>query len=120
MALPVWSTGLWLTISACSLTEPADPQLELRGPALVRVDRLGPVEGPRVMLDNGSEPHGVIWSVSRGGIAEFDGSEVVAVGAGEVSVVGEWEDQRIEWTLVVDLATMLAFVDPPARLSTLR
>ncbi len=112
--LLVWPAALGIALCACTLGESNDPQLELRGPALIRVDRLGPVDRPRVMLHNGSEPHGVIWSVSRTGVAEFDGSDVVAVGAGEVRIMGEWEDQRVEWTLVVELATLLSFIDAPA------
>ena len=81
---------------------------------MVRVDRLGPVIGPRVGLDDGSEPHGIIWSVTEEAVATIDGEEVIAVGPGEARVVGEWEDQRIEWRLLVELATRLSFVDAPA------
>ncbi|HHO53708.1 MAG TPA: hypothetical protein ENK18_23255 [Deltaproteobacteria bacterium] len=113
--LTLVSTSLVLALSACVRTDGA-PELVLDGPARVRVDRLGPIEGPRILLDNGSEPHGVIWSLSEDGVARLDGAQLVAVGSGEVQVVGEWEDQRIEWTLVVELATLLSFVDAPARI----
>ena len=105
-----------MTLVAC-LGADKDPRLLLHGPEVVRVDRLGPVVGPEVHLDDGSKPHGIIWSVSSDQVAQIDGSIVVAIGPGEARVVGEWEDQRIEWQLVVELATRLTFVDAPARLA---
>lgn len=101
-----------VTLVACGSHEP--PDLVLEGPDHLRVDRLGPVDGPRVLLDDGSEPDGVIWSLSRDGVAHVDGDRVVAEGPGEVQVVAEWEEQRVEWTLRVELATRLAFVHPPS------
>src|SRR5688572_13921537 len=103
-----------VTLVACGAYEP--PALVLDGPEHLRVDRLGPVEGPRVELEDGTEPEGVIWTLSREGVAHVEGDRLVAEGPGEVQVVAEWEDQRVEWTLLVELGTMLAFVQPPSRL----
>jgi hypothetical protein len=106
-------TPALVLLAACS-GEDEDPVLVLEGPDRVRVDRLGVVLGPDVRLDDGSVPHGLIWSLSPAGVARVDGQQLVAEGPGEVRVVAEWEEQQVEWTLVVELATMLAFVDLPA------
>jgi hypothetical protein len=90
------------------------PQLRLDGPAEVQVEALGPVDGPRVVLENGHVPDGLIWTLSRDGVARIVGGRVVAEGPGEVQVAAEWEGERVVWTLRVELATMLAFVDPPS------
>jgi hypothetical protein len=103
---------LWLA-GACSSSSPT---LVLDGPPVVKVDRLGPVQGPKVVLEDGTHPTGVIWSLSREGVAHLQGDQVVAYGPGEVDVVAEWEGARVEWTLVVELATMLTLVDPPSTL----
>src|SRR5688572_3827333 len=103
---------LWMT-GACGTSSPA---LELEGPAEVRVNRLGPVHGPKVVLDDGSIPTGVIWSVSKEGVARLSGDQVIAEGAGEVDIIAEWEGARVEWTLIVEPATLLSLVDPPPRL----
>src|SRR5687767_4058527 len=89
------------------------PELVLDGPEHLRVERLGPVDGPTVRLEDGTEPVGVIWTLSREGVAHVEGDRLVAEGPGEVQVVAEWEDQRVEWTLLVELGTRLGFVHPP-------
>ncbi len=103
-----------VTMLACTTYEA--PELVLDGPEHLRVDRLGPVDGPRVQLQDGTEPEGVIWTLSRDGVAHVENGRLVAEGPGEVQVVAEWEDQRVEWTLLVELGAMLAFVRPPSRI----
>ncbi|MEQ1501135.1 MAG: Ig-like domain-containing protein [Myxococcota bacterium] len=92
---------------------PGRPELQLEGPVEVEVDRLGPVEGPRAVLDDGTEPEGVVWTVSQPGIARVDGDRIVAEAPGEVQVVAEWGGARVAWTLRVDVEAALAFVAPP-------
>lgn len=103
-----------LSVLACGAHEP--PELVLAGPDRVRAEALGPVDAPAVVLHDGTVPEGLIWSLSREGVARIEQDRVIAEGPGVVQVVAEWEDQRVEWTLVVELGTTLAFVRPPARL----
>jgi hypothetical protein len=114
--MDLMQTG-WLVALAlsCSSEEPA--VLILDGPEQVRVDHLGPVEAPRVMLEDGAEPRGVIWTAAPEGVARLEGGQVVAIGPGEARVVAEWEEQTVEWTLVVELARVLAFHEPPSRVA---
>ena len=110
----VMSTGALVLTVACSWHE--TPELLLDGPSEVRVEVLGPVDGPRVVLEDGREPDGLIWTLSRDGVARIVGGRVVAEGPGAVEVAAEWEGERVAWVLHVELATMLAFVDPPSSL----
>lgn len=108
------STGALVLTVACG--SPEVPELVLEGPTEVRVEALGPVDGPRVILENGHAPDGLIWTFSRDGVARIVDGQVVAEGPGEVQVAAEWEGDRVTWTLRVELATVLAFVDPPSSL----
>ena len=94
-----------------------EPERRLDGPSEVRVDHLGPVPAPRVVLGDGTDPEGLIWSFSRTGVASIADGAVVAEGPGTVSVVAEWEGERVSWDLVVELRTELSFVDAPANLA---
>jgi hypothetical protein len=109
----MWTGALILGL-ACG--EPDPPELRLDGPSEVRVGSLGPVDGPRVILEDGRSPDGLIWTLSRDGVARIVGGEVIAEGPGDVEVAAEWEGERVVWTLHVELATELAFVDPPSSL----
>lgn len=100
---------------ACSSGEP-EHTLSLDGPVRVRVDSLGPVEGPRVIGPEGIEPEGVVWSVEPPHVARIVDGQVVAVGRGEALVVGSWEGDAVQWELVVEPAVSLSFVDPPAQI----
>lgn len=93
---------------------PEEPELRLEGPSEVRVESLGPVDGPKVVLDDGSSPEGLIWTLSRDGVARLVGDRVIAEGPGDVEVAAEWEGERVSWTLHVELATMLVVVEPPS------
>lgn len=104
-----------LVLLGCGTT--AQPQLRLDGPDRVYVNHLGAVEGgPVVLLEDGSPPDGLILTLSRSGVARIEGDRVVALAPGEVGVIAEWEGAQVEWTLVVELETMLAFVSPPSKL----
>lgn len=92
----------------------SSPTLVLSGPAEVHIHHTGPVDAPKVMLEDGSAPVGVIWSLSREGVARIEGDRVVAEGPGEVDVVAEWEGMQVRWKLVVELATSVSFVSPPS------
>ncbi|MCA9491344.1 MAG: hypothetical protein KC621_15540 [Myxococcales bacterium] len=94
-----------------------EPELMLDGPSEVRVDHLGPVPAPRVVLGDGEVPEGLIWSFSRPGVASIQHGTLLAEGPGEVEVVAEWEGERVAWDLVVELRTELSFVDAPAALA---
>lgn len=107
------STAL-LTLVACGADR--DPELVLAGPAEVRASALGPVDAVPVLLDDGTEPDGVIWTVSHPEVADVQGNRVVAVGPGETEVGAEWEGSRITFRVIVALDTQLGFVDAPETL----
>ena len=71
-----------------------------------------------------SAPDGLIWTLSRDGVARIDGDEVVAEGPGEVQVVAEWEGERVAWTLRVELGDVARVRGPavvaPGRASRCR
>lgn len=94
-----------------------EPELLLDGPSEVRVDHLGPVPAPRVVLGDGEVPEGLIWSFSRPGVASLQQGTFLAEGPGEVEVVAEWEGERVTWDLVVEIRTELSFVGAPAALA---
>lgn len=100
-----------LVLFACFAT--GTRTLTLEGPSDVSVDRLGPVPAPRVVAEDGSVPEGLIWNLSREGVARIEGGQVIAEGPGEVEVSVEWEGSRVAWMLRVELETVLSFVSPP-------
>ena len=73
--------GVWLMGCASQSLE-----LELRvdGPARVRVDQLGPVDVPAVILADGTTTD-VEWSVDAPGVVSVESGRVVAVGPGEAA-----------------------------------
>lgn len=94
-----------------------EPRLELEGASRIVVTRLGPVDGPRVVLSDGTHPDGLRWDVQPTSVAVLAGDHVEAVGPGTASVVGTWRDQVVTWTLEVHPTVVLQFIDPPARLA---
>ena len=88
----------------------------LDGETRVHVERLGAVPMPRVRLNDGTVPRGVLYRFSKPGVAVHNGREMMALGPGEVEVTAEWEGQSVAWTLEVELVTVLKFLNPPARL----
>jgi hypothetical protein len=103
-----------LLVGACG-AEPASRTAELSGPERLVVDRLGVVDGPVVLMDDGTVAEGVSWSVAEAGVARVEGEAIHAVGPGETEVRGQWEEQELSWTLVVSLPVALHFDNPPAR-----
>ena len=107
---------MWIRLAALIACHASSTQaLRLDGPDRVTVDRLGPVSGPRIVAGDGELPSGLIWTLSREGVARLDGNQVIAEGPGEVAVIAEWEGAKVQWTLVVELETQLSFVSPPPR-----
>jgi Bacterial Ig-like domain (group 2) len=109
-----------LMLLACA--EATLPELALDGPAEIRVSELGPVVGPEVRTGDGEVvlpgvEGPVQWSLSRPGVARFEGGVVVAEGPGQVVIGARWEDAQVDWTLRVELKTVVWFVDPPMSLA---
>lgn len=107
-----WLLGLALL--GCQGTPP--PELLLEGPSRIRVENLGPVEGPVAVLSDGTKPDGVKWAAEPESVLRVGDGEFEAVGPGEAKVTAEWNGQTTHWTLIVEPAVMISFVDPPARL----
>lgn len=103
--------------AGCGGSGTVDAELALDGPARIRVDHLGAVQGPQVVLSDGTEPQGVVWTVSDGGVARIDGDSIVAEAPGEAQVTGSWEGQAVSWTLVVDPAMILHIQNARPRVS---
>lgn len=128
-----WPSLVWVALTACALTAcgaeitssgDAPPlaasngpeAVTLSGPDEVRVERLGPVEGPRVVTADGLEVPGVRWSASPEEVAHVADGLLVARAAGRATVTARVHEQTLSWTLVVDPATGLQFVEPPSTL----
>ncbi len=90
--------------------------LQLEGPSVVEVHRLGPVPSPDVRLSDGSVPDGIEWEISRPAVARFGHRGFQALGHGRTDVIGHWEGQQVSWVLVVDPSLRLHFDRPPAHL----
>ena len=69
-----------------------------------------------MLLSDGSEPDGVIWTVSHPEVVEVQRNRVVAVGPGSTRVTAEWEGDRVGFEVVVALDTRLAFLGAPETL----
>ena len=110
--------AIGLMMAACSSThsEP-DVLLRLDGPGRVRVDQFGPVQGPGLLLEDGSAPEGVQISVEDERVASVQRNQVVAEGPGETRVTAEYGGQTVQWTLVVAPVTVLNFSVAPAELA---
>lgn len=107
---------IWVLMMACG-SQTAAPALTIDGPSQLRVDRLGPVDGPRVGLDDGARPDGVAVIVADTKVADFEDGRLIAKARGETQVTATWKEQSVVWTLVVDPAVSLRFLDAPASIS---
>jgi hypothetical protein len=112
MTIPLLGAVLLI---ACSGEEQVVGELRLDGPTQLRVDQLGPVEAPDVVLEDGTIAE-VSWTLQAPGVAVLDAGQVVAQGPGVAQVTGQIEGQTVQWTLVVDPAVTLSFVEPPSSL----
>jgi hypothetical protein len=106
-----------LVLVACAEPPPQTAaELELDGPAAVRVATLGPVhDEPRAVDGQGAVLDDVTVHVEPAGVARVDErGHVVAVGPGRATVTLERGDAEVSWELVVELETTLRLVDAPA------
>ena len=78
----------WLLACAACNGEPKEPSLTLQGPAEVRVEKLGPVDGPRALRADGTEPTGIVWTVSDSAVATVRDGTVIALGLLAVAARG--------------------------------
>ena len=110
---------MWLVatrILSCGLPGSEEPAgtLALQGEPTVEVDRLGLVRGmPQVTFDD--VPIEPVWVVDNPVVARVDEESIVALGEGRTVVRGTYEDQTVEWTLVVMPAVTLHFGPIPGR-----
>jgi len=111
-----WAVNM-LLVGACS-THVAEPALMIEGPSQLRVDKLGPVDGPRIVLDDGSRPDGVEVSVVDLDVAVVEQGRLIAKARGQTQVSAVWSEQEVVWTLVVDPAVTLRLVDVPVYVVT--
>lgn len=93
----------------------SSPTLTLDGPTEVHVEKLGPVDGPKPALSDGTAPTGLVWTSSAASVAGVDGDHIVAVGPGQATITGTWQAQTVGWTLHVEPPVTLVIVDPPER-----
>lgn len=107
-------SSAFLALVGCG-PEP-EPTLVLAGPSEVRAAALGVLPGPSVLLDDGTEPDGVIWTVSHPEVVDVRGNRLVVTGPGEAAVTAEWEGDRVGFRVIVALDMRLGFVDPPETL----
>jgi hypothetical protein len=107
----------WVLAFAACAGGAEEPAITLEGPTDVRVEKLGPVEGPRVLQGDGTEAPGLSWSVSVPSVATVQDGQVVAVGPGKTAIIGTVGRDHVQWTLSVDPTLTLGFVDPPGRVA---
>ena len=89
--------------------------LALEGPAEVRVEYLGVVEGgPVAVLSNGGVPEGLEWTIAPDGVARIGAAGVEAVAPGQATITGRWQEQTVQWFLRVDPPVLLLVSDAPA------
>ncbi len=111
------SLAIILIITACM--GPAGPhgELVLEGPVHYQVDKLGRVDGPVAIVEGLEEGELVEMTVEPATVAHIRDGELHAVGPGEATVRASWKEQTIEWTLVVEPALTLEWVEPPAAIA---
>ena len=107
-----------ISIWACGADSHQNAELHLEGPSMVRVDGLGMVQGPRVLLADGTTPTGMVVEVRPSGVAKAQGTDVIATGAGEATVSIRWRDSEVKWNLVVVPSEHLSLQDPPFEVGT--
>ncbi len=104
----------WLALFGCG----DERELLLDGPSEVHHRGLGPVRSaPSVVLEDGSHPDDVEWTVERPDVARIEDGTLHAVGHGSTTVTGRWRGHTVHYRLVVEPAAALQFHDPPASLA---
>jgi len=111
--MPIACTAAILLVVGCRFPD-MEPELMLEGPARVTVDQPGPVDGPDVVLDEGTVPDELELESSDPAVARVEGGTVVAESSGEAVITATWQGQSVSWTLAVEPAVTLRFVEPPA------
>ena len=106
---------VWMALVGCTGVD--GRELVLDGPPTLRTDRLGPVEGPKVLLSDGSEPEGLVLGADRADVVTVEGTAITAVGPGEARIEAKWNDKKVSWTVIVDPKISLRLVSPPATLN---
>jgi len=104
---------IWLLLAACGVQQ-TTPALTNEGPSQLRVDKLGPVDRPRIVLDDGLRPDTIEVAIDDPAVAAMVDGRLIAKARGETQVTETWEEQEVVWTLVVDPAVSLRFLDVPA------
>ncbi len=110
-------TVAWLIAWGC-VGGVSTPLLALDGPDRVRVQSLGPVDGPTPVLPGGESVSDVVWTVTPDTVAQLgEGGVIEAIGPGEAVIRGDWQGQSVSWILVVEPAILLVFREAPAHLT---
>ncbi len=108
--------SIWLLAVACA-TQQVAPVLTVEGATKLTVDRLGPVDGPRIEFEDGTRPEGLEFTVSDTNVATIDDGRLIAKAPGETQITATWQEQEVVWTLEVDPAVDLRLFDVPATLA---
>ena len=111
--LPPMRFLLFTAVAACATPAGQSLDLKLSGPALVRVDRLGAVDGPDVVLSDGSVPDALRLEAAPSAVATVEQGQVHARSSGEATVTAHWQGQQVTWKLVVSPSEYLSLQDPP-------
>ncbi len=107
-----WAT-LGLLAGCSESTTTSEPVLD--GESVVRVQAIGPVPAPSVHVDGAAVP--VSWETTDSTVVTVDGMDVSAIGAGEATLVGEWQGHSLTWTAVVELPTAIRFASAPEHIA---
>lgn len=112
-------SALALFLAGCPAPEPPTT-LRLEGPAEVRVETLGVIDGPRAVVERGDTPIAdavVTWTVENPAVANVDGGTVTAAGPGTTAVVANYGEHHAAFTLIVDPPVGIVFIAPPAEVA---
>lgn len=106
----------WL---ACPAPE-STTTLVIDGPAEVRVQELGPVDLPPVVVRRGdvvSEGAAVTWSFEPANVGSIEGGRLQITAPGKGTATASFEGAQGSFGVVAALPVTLSYVDPPATLA---
>ena len=109
----------FVAMLACPAPE-STPTLVIDGPAEVRVQELGPVDLPLVVVRRGdvvAEGAAITWSVEPADGGSIEGGRLHVVGAGQGTVTASFEGAQGSFALVVAPPVTLSYVNPPGTLA---